>query len=254
MSALGLVPILVGPPPETSTTSHPPLILLTNDDGVEAPGLSALMASTAGMGPCLVMAPLGPQSGCGHVVTTHRSVAIHEGLDGRIGVDGTPADCVRLALHRSGKEITWIVSGINAGGNLGADLHHSGTVAAVREGATHGIPGIAVSHYIARGRAIDWDRAARWAMPVILDLMARPVEPGTFWNVNLPHPEPGGPDPSVGFCPVDPSPLPLAYREEEGGWRYCGDYQGRPRVEGADVATCFGGQIAVSRVRVVASS
>ena len=58
---------------------------------------------------------------------------------------------------------SWVLSGINPGGNLGTDVHHSGTVAAVREGAIRGIPGIAVSHYIARGRAIDWSRAARWA-------------------------------------------------------------------------------------------
>jgi 5'-nucleotidase len=233
--------------------ADPSVIVLTNDDGVDAPGLAALRAATVGLGDRLVMAPLGPQSGCGHVVTTHKPIATEGRPDGRIGVDGTPADCVRLALHRLGPRLTWVVAGINAGGNLGADIHHSGTVAAVREAALHGVPGVAVSHYIARGRAIDWDRAARWVAPVLVALMARPPGPGTFWNVNLPHPEPGGPDPTVAYCPVDTSPLPLAFREESGGLRYCGDYQGRARLEAGDVAVCFGGRIAVSQIHVMAS-
>ena len=237
----------------SSIVVKPSLIVLTNDDGVDAPGLSALVASTAHLAGCRVMAPLGPQSGCGHVVTTHQPIALIERPDGRIGVDGTPADCVRLAIHRHGPELTWVISGINAGGNLGADIHHSGTVAAVREAAIHGIPGIAVSHYIARGRTIDWDRAARWVAPILDRLMLRPPEFGTFWNVNLPHPEPGVPDPEMVFCPVDSSPLPLAYREEGGGLKYCGDYQGRRRLESLDVDVCFGGRIAVSKVHVMSS-
>ena len=230
------------------------VIVLTNDDGVEAPGLAALREATRGLADCLVMAPLGPRSGCGHVVTTHGPIAIEERADGRVAVDGTPADCVRMALHRLGSEVAWVVSGINSGGNLGADLHHSGTVAAVREAALYGVPGVAISHYIARGRSVDWARAARWASTVLTGLMARPPEPGTFWNVNLPHPEPGGPDPDVVYCSVDTSPLPLAYREGAGGLIYCGDYQGRARLEGSDVDVCFGGRIAVSKVHVMSSA
>ena len=233
--------------------AQPTVIVLTNDDGVEAPGLAALREATRGLVGCRVMAPLGPQSGCGHVVTNHRPIAVVERPDGQLSVDGTPADCVRLAIHRLG-DVAWVLSGINAGGNLGADLHHSGTVAAVREAAIHGIPGIAVSHYIARGRAIDWDRAARWTAALLPDLMARPPEPGTFWNVNLPHPEPGGPEPDVVYCPVDTSPLPLAFREEPGGLVYCGDYQRRARRPSSDVDVCFGGRIAVSKVHVMASA
>ena len=230
-----------------------PVLLLTNDDGVDAPGLTALVEATRGLAGCRVLAPVGPQSGCGHVVTNHRPIAVVERPDGRVSVDGTPADCVRVALHRHGGELAWVLSGINAGGNLGADLHHSGTVAAVREAALHGVPGIAFSHYLARGRTADWTRAAGWASAVIRDLMARPPGPGMFWNVNLPHLEPGGPDPEVVFCPVDPSPLPLAYREGSEGLVYCGDYQARPRQAGGDVAVCFGGRIAVSRVHVMTS-
>jgi 5'-nucleotidase len=112
---------------------------------------------------------------------------------------------------------------------------------------------VALSHYIARGRKIDWEQAARWADWVLTILLAQAPEPGTFWNVNLPHPEPGSPDPEVVYCPVDPSPLSLDYREEPGGLVYCGDYQGRPRKVGHDVDVCFGGRIAVSKVRVMTS-
>ena len=108
------------------------------------------------------MAPLGPRSGCGHVVTTNgRSL---RPTIGWVRSRSTGPGRLRPGvLHRFGPGIDWVFSGINAGGNLGADLHHSGTVAAVREAAIHGIRGIAVSHYIARGRAIDWDprRAGR---------------------------------------------------------------------------------------------
>lgn len=229
------------------------ILVLTNDDGVDAPGLAALAVATEGLGTRRVYAPSGPQSGCGHVVTTDAAIAMETRDGGRVGVGGTPADCVRMALHRHGPAIDWIVSGINAGGNLGADIHHSGTVAAVREGVLHGIPGIALSHYLKKGRAVDWDRAARWCAVVIQGLMARPLMPGTFWNVNLPHLGPDDPDPDVVFCPVDPSPLPLAYRDADGGLLYCGNYHGRERREASDVDVCFGGRIAVSRVHVMTS-
>ncbi len=96
-------------------------------------------------------------------------------------------------------------------------------------------------------------RAADWARPILKLLMETAWEPGTFWNVNLPHPLPDADRPEVVFCPVDPSPLPVAYRFEPAGLvaHYCGDYQQRQRRPGADVEVCFGGRIAVSLVRVV---
>ena len=85
---------------------------------------------------------------------------------------------------------------------------------------------------------------------MLRDLLGRPWRPGTFWNVNLPHPAAGAADPEVVFCPLDPSPLPMRYEVEPGRALYRGDYQQRPRREGSDVAVCFGGRIAVSLVRV----
>ena len=136
------------------------LLLLTNDDGIDAPGIRALWQAAARRGGCRIVAPSGPVSGCGHQVTTHAPIRIDRRAGDAWAIDGTPVDCVRLALHGLVPDPDWVLSGINAGGNLGTDVYHSGTVAAVREAAIRGRPGIAVSHYIARGRPIDWDRAA----------------------------------------------------------------------------------------------
>jgi 5'-nucleotidase len=223
---------------------------LTNDDGWDAPGLAALKHAAADVGRCLVVAPRGPLSGCGHRVTTHAPIAVTRLAEDHLAVAGTPADCVRLALHHLAPELSWVLAGINAGGNLGSDIHHSGTVAAVREGVIHGVPGIAFSHYIARGRTVDWPRAVPWARDVLRRLMAQPWEAGTFWNVNFPHLAPEDPEPEAVLCPLDPSPLPLRYRVEAGEAVYTGDYQARARRPGSDVDVCFGGRIAVTLIRI----
>jgi 5'-nucleotidase len=233
-----------------SLSHSQPTLLLTNDDGWDAPGLEALRQGAAGLGRCRVAAPSGSSSGCGHRVTTHEPIMVTRIDDDRMAIAGTPADCVRLALHHLAPELSWVLSGINAGGNLGTDVHHSGTVAAVREGVIHGVPGIALSQYIARGRAIDWPRAARWSGDVLRRLMALPWEAGTFWNVNFPHLAPEEPEPEVAFCPLDSSPLPLNYRVEADQAVYSGDYQRRARKPGSDIDVCFGGRIAVTLIRV----
>jgi 5'/3'-nucleotidase len=225
-------------------------LLLTNDDGIDAPGLQILVAVAQQLGEPIVAAPSGPQSGCSHRVTTDRPVKVEQRGEGRFAVHGTPADCVRVGLSGLAADAAWVLSGINHGGNLGADVHYSGTVAAVRESVLHGWPGIAVSHYRARGQEFDWDRAARWLLPLVRELVARPWERGTFWNINLPHPSPDQPDPNVTFCPLDPSPLPLDYVHEEGEFQYAVDYFNRPRVAGCDVDVCFSGSIAVTQVRL----
>src|SRR6185369_980597 len=159
-------------------------ILLTNDDGIDAPGLRALHQAAAPLGEPWVIAPCDAHSGCSHRVTTDDLLHVDRREPGWIAVTGTPADCVRVALHGVAPRVDWVLAGINAGGNLGADVWHSGTVAAVREAALHGRPGIAVSHYRRKGFDFDWERAAAWALPVLRDLMDRPWQPGTFWNVN----------------------------------------------------------------------
>jgi 5'-nucleotidase len=223
-------------------------LLLTNDDGVDAPGLEALRSAAAALGNAVVVAPIEAHSGCSHRVTTHQPLRLTELAPGRFTVAGTPADCVRVALHTVAPDTAWVLAGINEGGNLGADVYHSGTVAAVREAVLHGYPGIALSHYHKKGRPIDWPRAAAWVMPLLRRLLQEPPTLGVYWNVNLPHLEPEAPDPPVVFCPLDSQPLPLSFRREGELLHYDGDYHGRRRQGGADVEVCFGGAIAVTRL------
>jgi 5'-nucleotidase len=226
-------------------------LLLTNDDGIDAAGLAALRAAAAAIGRPLVVAPAVCHSGGGHRLTTHSPIRIGRRDDECFAIDGTPADCVRIALDRLARETEWVLAGINHGGNLGADLYMSGTAAAVREGVLHGKPGIAVSHYHRKGiDPLDWSRATRWLIPVIRDLTQRKWTPGTFWNVNLPHLPAAAADPEVVICPVDPSPLPLCYATEGELLTYTTNYHQRPRLPGSDIDHCFSGRIAVSLVRV----
>jgi 5'-nucleotidase len=226
-------------------------LLLSNDDGIDAPGLQALLTAARTLGDPVVVAPAGPQSGVSHAVTWEGAVRIEPRGDARFAVHGTPADCARVGLLRLVPDAKWVLSGINHGANLGADVHYSGTVAAVREAVLHGWPGVAVSHYCRKGMELDWERATNWVARVLADLLARPIEPGLFYNVNLPHLGPADPDPEIVFCPLDPHPLPLSYRhEEDRGLFYDGDYHARQRKRGADVDVCFGGRIAVTAIRL----
>ena len=222
--------------------------ILTNDDGIDAPGIRALHKAVNGKG--VIVAPRDHQSGCGHQVTTTRPIQVQRRSDVEYAIAGTPADCVRIALSHLCKNVKFVLSGINAGGNMGVDAYISGTVAAVREAAMHRIPGIAVSHYRKGKRNVDWDVAARWTAGVLADLLSRPLEPGTFWNVNLPHLEPGDPDPDVVFCEPCTRPLPINYRVEGDNFYYVGEYAKRDRTPGTDVDACFSGHIAVTQIRL----
>ena len=107
---------------------------------------------------------------------------------------------------------------------------------------------IAISQYV-RARPVDWGLAGKWARRVLELLLARPPEPGRFWNVNLPQPpEPHGDVPECVFCDIDPHPLPVAYELRDGRLHYRGRYQDRARAAGYDVALCFSGRITISQV------
>jgi len=227
-------------------------LLLTNDDGIDAPGLEALLNAARAFGDPVIVAPAAAQSGVSHRVTWQEGVRIEPHGANRFAIHGTPADCTRLGLLKLVPEAKCVLSGINHGANLGADMHYSGTVAAVREAVLHGWPGIAISHYRKKDVEFDWARAASWVTPILADLLAKPVEPGLFYNVNLPNLPPDAGTPEVVWCPLDPNPLPLNYRhEEESDLYFAGDYQLRHRTPGADVDVCFGGRIAVTAVRLL---
>jgi 5'-nucleotidase len=224
-------------------------IVLTNDDGIDAPGIQALFQAMNGK-QVIIAAPKDHQSGCGHQVTTTRPIQLDRRSEYAYAIAGTPADCVRIATSQICQDIKFVLSGINAGGNLGVDAYISGTVAAVREAAMHGIPGIAISHYRKAKQNFDWDLATKWTAKVLADLLPRPLEPGSFWNVNLPHLQPSEPDPQMIFCQPCTKPLPINYRIDGDDFYYVGEYSKRDRTPGSDVDVCFSGNIAVTQLRV----
>ncbi len=224
-------------------------LILTNDDGIDAPGIRALKKAVKGKD-VIIAAPKDHLSGCGHQVTTTQPIHVQRRSDCEYAIAGTPADCVRISLTHICQNIKFVISGINAGGNMGVDAYISGTVAAVREAAIHGIPGIAVSHYRKGKLNVDWDVAAQWTAQVLADLLNRELQPGTFWNVNLPHLLPGEPDPEVVFCQPCTKPLPVNYRIEGNEFYYVGEYAKRDRTLGSDVDVCFSGKIAVTQLTV----
>ncbi|MBN8421865.1 MAG: 5'/3'-nucleotidase SurE [Verrucomicrobia bacterium] len=227
-------------------------VLLTNDDGIAAPGLQALENAVKQLGwQFTTVAPAMEQSQCGHRVTTHQILQVDTVEEHRHAVHGTPADCVRLALFALDLKPDLVLSGVNAGGNMGQDIVISGTVAAAREAAYHGIRSMALSHYMIRELALDWQRTAAWMAEIIQETHGQEQPHGTFWNINLPHlPVDKSVLPPRVRCHPARSPLNVSYRKEEQGYIYSASYASRPRDEGSDVEACFSGNVSVSLLHV----
>lgn len=175
-------------------------ILLTNDDGIHAPGLRALRDVLCELGHVATVAPLTEQSGVGHRITYLHPIMVKEvfehGQHYGWAVDGSPADCVKLGvLEFSGGRPDLIVSGINSGANIGINVLYSGTVAAAIEGAFFGITSIAVSIQQNAKFPSDYTQTARSVLPLIRRLLADFPQPGNLWNINFP---PTAEDPPVG--------------------------------------------------------
>ncbi len=224
-------------------------LILTNDDGIDAPGIRALQSALFDQ-PTIIVAPDRPLSGCSHQLNRSGELVITRRNETEYAVSGMPADCTRVAISYLAPQARWVLSGINAGGNLGADIYVSGTVAAVREAALLRVPGVALSHYIEDHRPIDWAIAARLARRVLTKLMQRKWVAGRFWNVNLPHLQPGAPEPQIIDCPTCTQPLPTEFRVEDDRFWYIGEYRDRRRDPGADVEVCLSGNISVSEIRL----
>src|SRR5689334_21896535 len=164
-----------------------PRILVTNDDGYFSPGIQALADALQPIGDVVIVAPQTEASAVGHALTLRRPLRL-EHVGARVyAVDGTPTDCVNIAIAEvlDGKP-DLVVSGINKGLNIGDDVTYSGTVAGALEGALLGYPAIAVSLQFTHG---DWDfgPAARVAAALAKGILERPLPPRTFLNVNVPQ-------------------------------------------------------------------
>jgi 5'-nucleotidase len=172
-------------------------ILLTNDDGIYAPGLRALRKELQKLGEVTVVAPATEQSAVGHSITLLAPLLVQDVLDDdnqSIGwaVEGRPADCVKLALVELLPEPPdLLVSGLNAGSNAGINVLYSGTVAAAIEGAFFRRTSIAVSLEYTRAKPLNFPRAAELARRVIEQILAREPPPGALFNVNIPSLEKG---------------------------------------------------------------
>lgn len=162
------------------------LILLSNDDGIHAAGLRALEEALATMGDLWVVAPDRQQSAASHSLSLHRPLRVEEVGHQRLAVDGTPTDCVNLAVNGILPERPGlIVSGINHGANLGDDVTYSGTVSAAMEGTLLGIPSIAMS-LVMDGDAADFGPAALFAARLAGVVLGHGMPRDTLLSVNVP--------------------------------------------------------------------
>jgi 5'-nucleotidase len=267
------------PPPSWKT--NPVIFLLTNDDGIEAAGLQEFASAMRALGDVYVVAPDAVRSCCSHAVTTATELHLRQHDPRTWSLSGTPTDCIRLALRWLGIQPDWILSGVNEGGNLGVDIHYSGTVAGAREGRLLGYRSMALSQYLRRDRPRDWKLTAQRAKFAFEHWNSQPIAERSFWNINLPvvdhdrieletvqcepegqmlhyhfervdppgpasgttQPLPGSREPAAKplLGDADSAPIPIVYRS---------NYQLRPRSEGTDVATCFAGSIVATSLSV----
>ena len=184
-------------------------ILLTNDDGIDAPGIAALFEAVKGLGEVRVVAPADHQSATSHGITFHHPLMVREveprpGMRGT-AVEGRPADCVKLGAralwqewYGAGARPDLVISGMNAGANVGINVIYSGTVGAAVEGAFLGIPSIAVSLHLGDRSRTNFGRAAQIARAAIDRILEHPLDAHRVMNVNVPRTEsPDAPMPPI---------------------------------------------------------
>jgi 5'-nucleotidase len=163
-------------------------ILLTNDDGIEAPGLKCLEESLGSVGEVTVVAPDKEMSASSQSISTHTPLRMRQLDEGHYAVSGTPADTVIIALyHLLPQKPDLVVSGINPGGNLGESVVYSGTVAAAMEAALHGVPSFAIS--LATRKYLDYSSAASFAAQLAAKILEEGLPEGVMLNVNVPRGE-----------------------------------------------------------------
>src|SRR5207237_4614697 len=167
-------------------------ILATNDDGYRSDGIHALARALSDIGEVTIVAPTTEASAIGHALTLRHPLRLDRIEDRVFAVEGTPTDCVNVAVTHVFKGLPdLVISGINKGWNLGDDITYSGTVAGALEGALLGIPAMAVSLRQTRGD-YDFSYAARAAATLAEAMLRRPLATRTFLNINVPKGQPQG--------------------------------------------------------------
>lgn len=223
--------------------------LITNDDGMDAPGLAALEAALRPIARVVILAPDSPQSGISHRVSLWETVQVVEEGKNRYRISGTPADCVRIGLSHIVPEADCVFSGINIGANLGYDIYLSGTVAAAREAAFQGKPAMALSQYIAANSQPNWEAARILLNNLVPEFLNLPIKKGEYLNINLPQTSPLQTKiPEWHFCHPEKTPYDTCIRIHSQQYAYTADIHARPRPAGSDVDVCFSGDVSVSRL------
>ena len=167
-------------------------ILITNDDGYRSEGLKVLADAFRALGEVTIVAPVVEASAAGHALTLRHPLRLETIAEGLFAVDGTPTDCVNVAVTQVFKMLPdLVVSGINKGWNLGDDVTYSGTVAGALEAALLGVPAMAVSLKATRAE-YDFGPAARAAAAIADAMLKRPLPSRTFLNINVPRGQPKG--------------------------------------------------------------
>lgn len=163
-----------------------PLILVSNDDGIGSAGLQALVESLRGLGEVVVVAPDRERSAAGHSLTLSRPLRVSHIDDGWYSVDGTPTDCITLAvMGLLPRRPHLVAAGINHGSNMGDDVTYSGTVSSAIEATLQGIPAFAIS--VAGEGELDFQSAARFAPRLAEEILRRGLPRDTLLNVNVPN-------------------------------------------------------------------
>lgn len=231
-------------------------ILLTNDDGIRAPGLLAMYRELVKLGEVTVIAPETVQSATGHGITIStplltQQVTVENGFTGT-AIDGRPADCVKLAVAQIlPKPPDLVVSGMNAGANVGINVIYSGTVAAAIEAAFLGLPSIAVSLYLKSDVPLDFVRPAEFARRAIERVLKQGLKGGQVANINLPPLRPGESPAGIRLCRQCCRPWPDQYdrRRSPGGRDYywmSTEYKLGDADEDTDVAALRQGYVTVT--------
>jgi 5'-nucleotidase len=228
--------------------------LVTNDDGVHAPGLRALARALASVGDVFVVAPESEQSSTSHALTLSRPLRLRAQSPGVWSLDGTPADCTYVALHHKHllpKRPDLVVSGINMGLNLGTDVFYSGTVAGAREAALRGIPAVAFS-MPPQGDARRWATRARSMVARLLAwCVAHPPAEAPLLNVNFPE----GPSRGIRVCTLGTREYEnlVEERRDPRGRQYLwigGPSVATPSQPGSDTEAHAQGYVSVTSLRL----
>jgi 5'-nucleotidase len=198
-------------------------ILISNDDGIEAAGIKVLEKIARELTDDVwVVAPETEQSGASHSLTTRRPLRLNQVDPRHYAVDGTPTDCVLLAVKRLLRDHPpdLLLSGVNGGSNVGEDLTYSGTVAAAMEATLLGIPAMALSQDFRDGEPVPWECAAHFGPEAVRRLLELPWPQSTLFNINFP---PVAPDKADGFAVTTQGKRAIADNLAEGV-----DPRGRP--------------------------